>query len=114
MKRVYVAGAYSADKVLDVFDNMRVGMRIGTEILLMGFAPFVPWFDYHFQLMLRQGENLFLKDYYRYSVSWLEVSDYMFVLPNSQDSKGTQDEIKIATNKRIPIFYSLEDLKKVR
>lgn len=114
MKRVYVAGAYSADNVITVFDNMRRGIRASTKVFLMGFAPFCPWIDYHFSLMLRGKEKLKVEDYYQYSLAWLEVSDAVLVLPNSEHSKGTQAEIKRAIALRIPIYNSLKDLSKLK
>ena len=110
MKRVYVAGSYSADDVMDVLDNMRIGMRAGTEVLLAGHAPFVPWFDYHFQLQLRDKEKLTKGDYYRYSLAWLEVADVLYVLPNSEKSVGVQAEIQKAKELGIPIVYSLKEI----
>ena len=110
-KRIYVAGAYSAPNVISVLDNMRRGMRAGLEVLLAGYAPFVPWFDYHFQLQLRDGEELTLEKYYNYSMAWLETSDAILVLPNWEESKGTQAEIKRAKELGIPVFFSLEELK---
>ena len=110
MIRVYVAGAYSADNVIDVLENMRRGMREGTRVLLAGFAPFVPWFDFHFQLMLREGESITIEDYYNYSIAWLEASDALYVIRNSEKSTGTQAEIKRAEKLRIPIFFSIEAL----
>ncbi len=106
--RVYVAGSFSADNVLGVLDNMRRGMRAGTELFLKGYSPFTPWFDFHFQLMLREGENLTIADYYRQSLAWLEVSEVVCVLPNSEDSKGTQGEIARARELAIPICHGLE------
>jgi hypothetical protein len=111
MKRVYVAGSYSAPDVMTVFENMRRGIRVSTEVLLAGFAPFVPWLDYHLCLMLRGEEKLTLQEMYNYSMAWLEVSDAVLVLPNSENSKGTQAEILHAALLEIPIFYRLEDLK---
>ena len=110
MKRVYIAGAYNADNVVSVLDNMRRGMRAATEVLLKGYAPFVPWFDYHFNLMLREGEELDLNDYYKYSITWLGVCDAVLVVPNSEFSNGTKSEIEYAKRKAIPVFYSLLDL----
>lgn len=75
MRRVYVAGAYSADNVIGVLDNMREGMRTSTEALLAGYAPFCPWLDFHYQLMLRPGERLAVPDYYEYSLSWLSACE---------------------------------------
>ena len=111
MKRVYVAGAYSANNVITVLDNMRRGMRLGTEVLLAGYAPFVPWFDYQFQLMLRDGETLTVQDYYDYSMAWLEASDCVLVVPNSDNSTGTQAEIKRAEELGISVYYALDELE---
>lgn len=111
IKRVYIAGAYSANNVISVLDNIRIGMRAGTELFLKGYSPFVPWFDFHFQLMLREGEKISVNDYYKYSIDWLEVSDAMYVLPNSEYSEGTQKEKLKALDLKIPIFYSIEEIQ---
>ena len=75
MKPIYVAGMYSANNVLDLLDNVRIGERAGTKPFLMGYAPFVPWFDRGFHGHLREGENLTLQEYYDYSIAWLRRSD---------------------------------------
>ena len=111
MKRVYVAGAYSAGNVIAVLDNMRRGMRASVEVFLAGYAPFCPWLDYQFTLMLRGDEKLTVQNYYEYSLAWLEASSVVLILPNSEHSVGTQNEIKRANDLNIPVFYSLEDLK---
>ena len=105
MKRVYIAGPYSANNVISVLDNMRRGIRAGTEALLSGYAPFVPWLDYQFQLMLRDSEKLDVERYYEYSMAWLEVSDAVLVLPGWENSKGTLAEIKRAEELGIPVVY---------
>lgn len=110
MKRMYIAGAYSANNVIDVLNNMRKGMRKATEKLLEGYSPFVPWFDYHFQLMLREGETLSVKHYYDYSMAWLEVSDLVYVLNGYENSKGTLAEIKRAKELGIPIQYEGQEM----
>lgn len=110
MKRIYIAGSYNGDNIINMLDNMRRGMRATTEVLLAGYSPWVPWFDYHFQLMLRDNERLTIEDYYRYSIAWLEVSDAVLILPNSENSKGTQMEIKKAEKLKIPIFHDLRQL----
>lgn len=117
MKRVYVAGLYSRNKqgemanVIEVLDNMRVGMRVATEVFLAGYAPFCPWVDYHFMLMLREGEKLEIEDYYAYSLAWLEKSDALLVLPGWESSPGTVRERDRSVELGIPVFYSLEALK---
>lgn len=110
MKRVYVAGAYNASNIVDALENMRKGMRASTEVFLAGFAPFVPWFDYHFNLMLQEGEKLTIQDYYNYSIAWLKVSDIMLVVEGWENSKGTKKEIEVAKEIGIPIYYRLEQM----
>lgn len=110
MKRIYIAGAYSASNVITVLDNMREGMRLATKVFLLGHAPFCPWLDFHFQLMLREGEALTVEDYYRYSIAWLKVSDAMLLVPGWQSSRGTKKEMEIAERLDIPIYYDINKL----
>lgn len=111
MKRVYVAGPYNASNGIDLLNNVRRGMRAGTQVLLMGYAPFVPFFDFHFQLMLRTAEKLTIEKYHEYSLAWLVASDCVLVLPNSTNSLGVQREIAEAQARKIPVYYSFEELK---
>ncbi|RLJ04023.1 MAG: hypothetical protein DRP08_02570 [Candidatus Aenigmatarchaeota archaeon] len=113
MNRIYIAGAYSADNVITVLNNMRKGMRLATKVLLLGYAPFCPWLDFHFQLMLRENETLSVDDYYRYSIAWLTVSDAVLLVKGWQNSTGTRREKKIAAKLRIPILYNIEELGKI-
>lgn len=110
MKRVYVAGAYSSDNVLGMLSNMRKGMKLAKDVLLRGYAPFTPWHDFHHTLMLDEGEELFVHAYHNFSMSWLEVSDAVLLVPGWENSKGTATEIKRAQELNIPIFYELSDL----
>jgi len=110
MKRVYVAGAYSSGNVIGVLDNIREGMRWSTKVFLAGHAPFSPWLDFHYQLMLRDGEALSVPDYYEYSLAWLRASDCVFVTPGWEDSKGTVAEIQEAERLGIPVVYNIKDI----
>ena len=109
MKRIYVAGPYSADNVMDVLRNIRNGIDMSYEVFVRGYAPFCPWLDYQYVLMDLDGE-LTLDDFYQYSIAWLEVSDGMFVLPGYEKSKGTLLEIEHAKLLNIPIFYNIDDI----
>jgi len=110
MIKVYVAGAYSADNVIDVLKNIGRGKSVCADLFLFGFAPFCPWHDSSY-VMDRFYENFTVKQFYEYSIAWLEVSDAMFVIhKNLETSKGTKAEIEIADSLGIPIFYTLEAL----
>lgn len=117
MHRIYLAGLFSKNSigleanVLEVLDNMRRGMRVGTELLLKGFAPFVLWHDYHFALMLQGDERLTKKSFYDFSLTWLTVCEAVFVISNSENSM-VNNEIEKAHQLKIPVFYSIDDLEK--
>ena len=110
MKRVYVAGAYSADNVISILDNMRKGMRLSTEVLLAGFAPYCPWLDHHYILMLKENESLIVEDFYKYCLAWLEVSDAMILVSGWEGSLGTIAEIDKAEELDIPVFETMHEL----
>ena len=109
-KRVYVAGAYSSDNVLGVLDNIREGIRVSTEILLAGHAPFCPWCDHSFVLALREGEHIPVQAFQENSIAWLKVSDMMVLVPGWENSHGTRAEIEIARTLNI-LVYSYEEFK---
>ena len=109
MKRIYVAGPYSADNVLDVLRNIGRGEKACAELFSLGYAPFCPWHDKSY-VIDRFNDEFTVQQFYDYSIAWLEVSDAMYVLPNSENSKGVQAEIKRAQELNIPIFYSIHKL----
>ena len=107
MKRVYVAGAISCDHSVGYLDNIRRGMKLSYEVLKAGFAPFVPFFDYHFSLMGPMSEE----EYYGYSMAWLEACDAVIVVNEGwEESVGTVREIARARELGMPVFFSLEGL----
>lgn len=107
-KRIYLAGPYSADNVMDVLHNIGRGIKVAAKILKDGDYPFVPWIDFHFAL---QDQSIPKQAFYEYSLAWMEVADEVWVLPNSENSVGTQKEIERAKELNIPIKY-LCDVKK--
>jgi len=109
MKKVYVAGAYSADNVLDVLKNIGRGEEVCAELFLRGYAPFCPWHDKDF--VFKRPYHKFTVDmFYDYSIAWLKVCDVMFVTGGWENSAGTKKEIKIAEEMGIPIYYSISEL----
>jgi hypothetical protein len=89
---------------------MREGMRWATRVFLAGHAPFAPWLDFHFQLMLRDGEALTVDDYYQYSLAWLRAAEVVFATPGWEHSKGTHAEIEEATRLGIPVVFALDEI----
>lgn len=109
IKRVYVAGPYSADNVLEVLRNIGKGQKACANLFKLGFAPFCPWHDKSY-VYDNPDETFTVPMFYEYSMAWLEVSDAVMVLPGYETSKGTLAEIKRAEELGIPVFYSEHDL----
>ena len=101
-KRIYLAGAYSADNVMDVLHNIGIGIKAASKILRNGDYPFCPWADYQFALM---DQDISKQAFYDYSMAWLEVSDEIWVLPDWGESEGTIKEIERAKELGIMIKY---------
>lgn len=117
MIKVYVAGAYSDNNVINVLKNIGRGQETASELFLAGFAPFTPWHDKTF-VIENWRENFTTEMFYNYSLEWLKVSDAVLIVPevtgmkSYKDSGGTQKEIETAIELGIPVFYTFWDLKK--
>jgi len=109
MKKVYVAGPYSADNVLDVLRNIGRGQKICADLFLSGFAPFCPWHDRSY-VMDYPHADFNVKQFQKHSMAWLEVSDAVFLIDGWQKSAGTLAEVKRAEELGIPVFDSFFDL----
>jgi len=106
---VYIAGAYSADTVLGVFANMRRGLQKASLILEAGHFPFVPWCDF----LIHMQMQLTLEQCYEWSMAFLERCDCVYVLQDgAAGSKGTQEEMRRASEIGIPVFFALHELRK--
>jgi hypothetical protein len=64
--------------------------------------------------MLRPGERLVVSNYYDYSVSWLLAADCVLMdkdrMPKYNTSRGTQKELCVAFEAKIPVYTSIADL----
>ena len=109
-KRIYVAGSMSNPDPLNFLENLRRGIRVSAELVLLNYHPFSPFIDFQFFLALRNDEKITDKMIKEYSLSWLEVSDAVLVLPDYESSKGTLAEIARAEGLDIPVYYSMEEL----
>jgi len=104
MLRVYVAGKYSADNVVDVLRNIGKGEKAASELFWAGFYPFCPWHDASY-IKDNPDNDFDVSSFKRHSMAWLEVSDCIFVLDGYEESKGTLAEIERAKELNIPIYY---------
>ena len=106
MKRIYVAGPYSADNVGDVLCNIGRGQKVCAELFFMGHAPFCPWHDRAYTID-NPDRDIPIEQFQAFSMAWLEVSDAVVLVQGWENSKGTLAEIERAHELGIPVFKSL-------
>jgi len=109
-KRIYLAGSMSDSNCLQFLENLRRGIRVSAQLVLLNYHPFSPFIDFQFFLALRNDEKITDKMIKDYSLSWLAVSDAVLVLPDYESRKGTIAEIKRAEELNISVYYSMEEL----
>jgi nucleoside 2-deoxyribosyltransferase len=108
IKRVYVAGPYSADNVLDVLKNIGRGEKACAKLFSLGYAPFCPWHDKTY-VIDNFRDDFTVKQFYDFSMAWLEVSDAVVLVGDWQSSKGTAAEIERAMDLNIPVCDGIDD-----
>jgi Domain of unknown function (DUF4406) len=109
MKRVYVAGKLN-DQAVGYIKNCHNMISMADTIQKLGFSVFVPCLDFLSGLVCGNYEY---QDYADNNMAWLECADYVYVMPDSENSKGTQAEIKQAETLGIPVVYTLDFLKTI-
>ena len=107
--KIYCAGKYSADNIIDGLKNIARGQKAAALLFELGFAPFSPWWDRSF--ILDNPEGQYTKDmFYAASMVWLECSDAVYVISGVGDKGGVDAEIVRAEKLYIPVFYDVKDL----
>lgn len=102
MKHVYIAGPLTGGNVMD---NVRNALAAGEKVLKAGFAPFVPHLSFYWEINMSPPvgyEAMMTLDF-----AWLSKCDALIRLPGH--SPGADREVIFAINRKIPVFYSVEE-----
>ncbi len=99
--KIYVAGPYTKG---DVAQNVRNAIYVGNNLRALGHTPFIPHLT-HFWHMLLPHE---IDYWYAYDIEWLKECDAVFRL--SGESRGADEEVRIAQELGKPIYTSYMDL----
>jgi len=102
MLKVYVAGPYTKG---DVAINVHNAFKIANDLADMGCAPFIPHYTHFWHLLFPRPYDFWLK----LDEQFLYCCDAVLRLPG--ESNGADKETKIAEDKGIPVFHSLNDLR---
>lgn len=101
MRKVYVASAYS---IGDPSANVRRQIDAGEELINAGFYPYLPLLS-HYQHEIHPHSY---ETWVRLDNAWIECCDALLRLPG--ESKGADEEVRLAGELGIPVFYSIKEL----
>lgn len=107
MKVVYVAGPYRADTTWQIECNTRAAEQLALQVWQAGAAAICP----HSNSRFFQGsapDEAFVDGY----LEVLRRCDAMLLVVDDKASAGTQGEIAEAKKRGIPIFTSVEQLRR--
>jgi hypothetical protein len=103
--KIYIAGPYTKG---DVALNVRNAVYAGNLVAHFGHFPFIPHLS-HFWHMLTPHEDI--EFWYKQDIEWLKVCDALLRIEG--ESKGADEEERIAREMGIPIYYSVFEIPRM-
>ena len=103
-KYIYVAGPITKG---DTLLNIRNGMSTGTELLRLGYMPYIPHNDF-IQYMLHP-DVLTYERMLDWDFAWIERCDALLRLPG--ESPGADREVRCAQRRNLLVVNTIEALE---
>ena len=103
MKRIYVAGPYSADNPRSTQLNVNKAISVGCELIKKGYAPFIPHLCHY--IWLHPDGDFDYEFWIEYGFEWLNVCDALFYM---KSSPGADAELLYAKKLGLPIYQSID------
>ncbi len=109
MKKVYIAGPYTAATNGEKQENIAQAMDAAAELFRRGFAPFCPHsMTADFDMLY---EDIPKEVYLETDLLWLDCCDAVLMLPGWAKSQGALAERERARELGITICYSIRGLE---
>jgi len=117
MKLIYISGKYSDINFWKVDFNIRKAkneaIALIREVGRHGYFPITPHLNTgHFEEREEMFEGVNFEYWLNGTIELLKRCDAMLLLDNWEDSNGAKKEIEIAVANGMPVYYSIEELKK--
>jgi hypothetical protein len=101
LKRIFLASPYTLG---DPGTNVHNALVATNDLIDLGFAPFSPLLSHFLHIYHpRPYEDWVVQDN-----CWLLLCDAVLRLPG--ESKGAENECRLAIDNKIPVFYNMEEL----
>lgn len=101
MKTVYIASPYTKG---DVALNVRKSLEVADMLWESGFIPYAPLLTHFWHLIIPHEPDF----WYALDNEWVIRCDCLLRLEG--ESTGADNEVKLAIEKGIPVYYSIGDL----
>jgi hypothetical protein len=106
MRVFYVAGPYRSNTEWGLVENIRQAEYVASLLWSWGFAVISPHKNTaHFGGIHGLNDDVWLKG----DLEILKRCDMVVVLPGWENSSGTKEEIELAKENHMPIYYWPED-----
>jgi len=105
MKRIYVAGPYTAGDARKVRQNVDKAVEIGCALIRKGWAPFIPHLT-HYIWMHPDGDFPY-EIWTEIDLEWLRVCHAFYFMSSSP---GADKELMEALKLRHPVYRSLDEV----
>jgi hypothetical protein len=104
--RIYLAGPYRSDGILDIARNIRRARARAAALLAQGHEVYCPHLDWELtQADSAFADRLTVEDFQRNSMSFLtDWAECVQLLPGWEASEGTLREIAEAMQRCIPVM----------
>jgi len=103
--KVYIASPYTNG---DVAVNVKNQIDITDQLMDLGFIPFTPLYS-HFQHMAHPRSY---QEWIEYGKAWVVMCDALYRIPSELISIGADDEVELAHDYDIPVFYDIDYMVK--
>jgi len=103
--KVFISSPYTLG---DKLENVENSLKVADELMDKGITPFAPLLNHYQDLILPRPE----KDWMDWDIEWMLTCDAVLRLPG--ESKGADNEVRIAKAHKIPIFYDIDKLIKYK
>ncbi|MFA5307363.1 MAG: DUF4406 domain-containing protein [Candidatus Babeliales bacterium] len=101
MKTVYIASPYTKG---DVAVNVRKSLEAADKLLELGFIPYAPLLTHFWHLISPKP----VETWYAFDNEWVSRCDCLLRLEG--ESSGADNEVLLADNLGIPVYFNIHDL----
>jgi hypothetical protein len=99
--KVFISSPYTLG---DKEENVKNSLEVADKLMSLGMPPFTPVLGHYQDIILPRDEE----DWLAWDIEWMLMCDVVLRLPGK--SVGADNEVKIAKENNMLVFYSIVEL----